>query len=117
MNSEVKEYVATCQPCLLQKQHYGFVKAPMQSFKDSSAMTHIHVDYLGPLPLTRSGNQHVIIFVDRFAKWVEARAVPDNTAVTTAKAFYDLIITRHGFPETLLSDRGTNFLSKLQWAG
>ena len=113
MYSQVKEYIATCQPCLLQKQHYGFVKAPMQSFKDSSAMTHIHVDYLGPLPLTRKGNQHVIIFVDILTKWVEARAVPDNTAVTTAKAFYDLIITRHGFPETLLSDRGTNFLSKL----
>ena len=77
-------------------------------------MTHIHVDYLGPLPLTRRENEHIIIFVDRFTKWVEARTVPDNTAVTTAKeVFYDLIITRNGFPETLLSDRGTNFLSKL----
>ena len=34
--SKVKEYVATRKPCLLRKQHYGFVKAPMQSFKDSS---------------------------------------------------------------------------------
>ena len=71
------------------KRHLGFQKAPLQTFPDSSVMTHIHVDYLGPLPLTGRGNEHVVIFVDRFTKWVETRAVPDLTAVTMAKTFYD----------------------------
>ena len=40
-------------------------------------------------------------------------AVPDTTAPTIARLFVENIVCRHGAPRVLLSDQGTNFLSKL----
>lgn len=46
-------------------------------------------------------------------KWVEARALPDNSAVNTAKFIYEHIITRYGIPIQLTSDRGGHFLNHI----
>ena len=46
-------------------------------------------------------------------KWVEVFAVPDQKAETIARLFVEGVVCRHGAPEELLSDRGTNFLSNL----
>ena len=48
-----------------------------------------------------------------FTKWVEAFAVPNQTAETIAKLLVEEVFCRHDAPENLLSDRGTNFLSDL----
>ena len=55
----------------------------------------------------------VLAFTCRFSLWCEAIAVPTVDAQISARAFYDLIITRHGFVNTLQSDRGSNFLAKM----
>ena len=55
----------------------------------------------------------VLAFTCRFSLWREAIAVPTVDAQISARAFYDLIITRHGFVNTLQSDRGSNFLAKM----
>ena len=65
------------------------------------------------LPLTTDGNRYVACFLDYLTKWVEAFAIPDQRAETITKLFVENIICRHGVPEQLLSDRGTNFLSDL----
>jgi hypothetical protein len=44
-----------------------------------------------------------------FSKMVEWIALPDVTAVTTAKALIKIMYYRHGAPRIIISDRGTNF--------
>ena len=44
---------------------------------------------------------------------VEAYAIPDQHAEMIARLFVENIICRHGVPEELLSDRGSNFMSDL----
>ena len=51
--------------------------------------------------------------MDYFTKWPEVFAVPDQQAETIAKLLVEHVISRHGVPEQLLSDRGANFLSQL----
>ena len=53
------------------------------------------------------------MFVDHLTKWVEAFAVPNQTAETIAHLLVEEIFCRHGAPQQLLSDRGANFLSEL----
>ena len=76
------------------------------------AFDRIAMDILGPLPLTKSGNKYIIVFSDYRTKWPEAACLPSIEAHKVARSFFDLIITRHGAPHTLLSDRGANFLSQ-----
>jgi hypothetical protein len=51
--------------------------------------------------------------MDYLTKWVEAFPMSDQQASTIARLLVEHIICRHGVPEELLSDRGTNFLSDL----
>ncbi|CAI5638952.1 unnamed protein product [Oreochromis niloticus] len=45
--------------------------------------------------------------------WPEAYAVPDQSAVTTARTLVDEMFTRFGVPEELHSDQGRNFESQV----
>ncbi|XP_052809613.1 uncharacterized protein LOC128238078 [Mya arenaria] len=51
--------------------------------------------------------------VDQFTKWVECIPLPNMTAEETARAAVDQFFSRFGCPFQILSDRGTNFESKL----
>ena len=65
---------------------------------------------------SHSGNQYAVVFVDYLTKWLEVFATSDQTALTIAHLFVQQIVSRHGVPTELLSDRGTAFLSKLMQA-
>ena len=94
-------------------RRHKFKRATAQTIPESGIFEHVHADALGPLPLTRKGNQYVMIFTNRFSRWVEAVALPSIDGIRTARGLYDEIITRHGFPRTVPRDRGTNFLGKM----
>ena len=113
MASQIKDYCATCEPCLRRKRRYGNYRAPLIPLTIGMAFERIAVDCLGPLPLTKRGNCYIILFSDYRTKWPEAATVPDIKEQTVARAFYDLIITRHGAPNIILSDRGANFMSRM----
>ena len=51
--------------------------------------------------------------MDYLTKWPEVFAVKDQTAATIATLLVEQIISRHGVPAEVLSDRGKAFLSEL----
>ena len=71
------------------------------------------IDIVGPLSVTTTGNQYIIVATEYLTKWPEARALKDTKATTVAKFIYEEIICRHGCPKVLLSDQGTPFCNEL----
>ena len=65
------------------------------------------------LPVTDSGNHHVVVFQDFLTKWPLAFPVPDQKAVRLVKLLTKEVIPLFGVPEALLSDHGTNLMSTL----
>ena len=63
-------------------------------------------------PCSYDGNKYGIVFMDYLTKWPEVFPVPNQTAETIAQALVE-VISRHGVPAKLLSDRGANFLSDI----
>ena len=51
--------------------------------------------------------------IDRFTRWVELAPVADIRAETVADALVCHLVLRHGCPQQLLSDRGSQFTSRL----
>ena len=76
-------------------------------------MERVHIDFLGPLPKTPRGNEHILMMVDQFTKWVKCVPLPSQTAEVTAKAAVDNFFSRFGCPFQIFSDQGRNFESKL----
>ena len=65
------------------------------------------------MPQTCEGNSHVMVIVDYLTKWTEVFPMQDQSSEIIARLFVYNVICRHGVPNQLLSDRGTNLLSDL----
>ena len=78
----------------------------------SKVWSQIGVDLVGPLQVTSSGNQYIVVAVDYFSKWPEAKAIPSKEAIHVAD-FLNSLFLRHGFPEVLISDQGREFCNAI----
>lgn len=67
---------------------------------------------LGPLSNTANGNQYVIVVTDCYSKLTWAIPSPKTTSTHIANIILDHWIIPHGTPFVLLTDSGTQFVSK-----
>ncbi len=112
MRKDIRTFCRGCLVCASRKGTRQTFKPPLQSIPVGGPFHRVGVDVL-QLPLTVHGNKYVLVFMDYFTKWVEAFPMSDQKTITIATLFVEHIICRHGIPEQLISDRGTNFLSEL----
>ena len=66
------------------------------------------------LPKSPRGNQYLCVFTDYLTRWVEAVPLTDKSADSVARAFLEVIFTRHGLPRTILTDQGTEFQERFK---
>ena len=85
----------------------------MTEYQAEAPMEHVHLDFLGPLPKTKRGNEYILMMVDQFTKWVECKPLPSQTAEETTRAAIANFFSRLGFPFQVYADQGRNFESKL----
>ena len=112
MRADIRQFCQGCLSCASQKGPGRGIRSLLQPIPVRGPFYRVGVDVL-KLPLTSSGNQYLVVFLDYLTKWVEAYPVPDQQTDTTVRLLVENIVCRHGVPEELLSDRGANFLSDL----
>jgi hypothetical protein len=111
--SDTKNYVESCKFCIEYKSPNRIPPVPLQRhFIPTKPMEYVSCDFIGKLPTTNKGNNYILTFIDHFTKFVKLYAVNNQSAETTAEKFLDFACT-FGFPQYLLTDRGTNFTSDL----
>ncbi len=66
----------------------------------------VALDTAGPLPETKSGNIYILVAIDHYSKWCEAKAVADHGAKTVAKFLEDDLIRRYRVPKFVLTNNG-----------
>lgn len=115
MDIDIEDYIRTCEKCNKKKATVSEkTPVPLQlTTPVTRPFQKVAMDIVGPLPQTHSGNKYILTFQDHFSKYPEAFALPDQKAATVAKVFVEEIICRHGTPEKLLTDQGSNFTSDL----
>ena len=112
MRGDVKRFCRGCLTCSTRRGHQPTFRPRLQPIPVGGPFHRVAVDVL-QLPQTVNGNKYVLVFMDYLTKWAEACAMPDQKTDTIARLLVEHVICRHGIPEELLSDRGTNFLSDL----
>ena len=112
LRRDIRKFCRACLNCVSRRGPGHASRPPLVPIPVKGAFHRVAVDVL-QLPLTSSGNKYVIVFMDYLTKWVEAFPTADQQATTVAELMIEHIVCRHGVPEELLSDRGTNFLSDI----
>ncbi|KAE8903833.1 hypothetical protein PF005_g10038 [Phytophthora fragariae] len=113
---DVAEYVRECSTCGSGKGYRPWRNGLMQRMpihELSGPFSLLVVDAVGPLVATPRGNKFILVFADYFTRWVEAFAIPRLDTTTFVETMVNEVISRHGLPERLLSDQGSNFISEL----
>lgn len=113
MMRDIRTYIRSCPIC--QKVKFmGSTKAPLM-IPDTSkcAWNRLSIDLCGPLNVTEKGNKYILTCQDDLTKFVIVSAIPNQEAESVARALIDNVFLVFGSPSGLLSDLGTNFMSKL----
>nr|GEW12460.1 reverse transcriptase domain-containing protein [Tanacetum cinerariifolium] len=98
---------------LLEKETpFVFSKDCIGSFetlkKKLTEATILGIDFMGPFSSSR-GNRYILVAVDYYSKWVEAKALPTNDARVVVN-FLKSLFARFRTPRAIISDRGTHIL-------
>jgi len=110
----VLERVRQCDPCQRNKSQQIPPAGPIQPLPiPAKPWDSVGMDFVGELPLTRSGYNHLLVFVDRLTKMVHlAPTTTTCDAVQTAQLFVQHVFAHHGTPTAFVHDRGTQFTAQ-----
>jgi len=114
LRDDVETYIKGCAVCQRTK---GTTKLPGGTLKTLEVATRpwseISMDFIEQLPRSHQYDS-ILVIVDRLTKW--AIFIPTTTTLTSAglaELILDRLISQHGLPNAIVSDRGSKFTSKL----
>ena len=110
MSTDVAEHCKQC-PCTLAKTSPVRNQGLLQLFPAFKPFEIVHLDVVGPMPLTRAGNRFILTMMDRFSRMVKMVCLPVVTASVIAMAFRNHWLLEYGTPKKTLTDRGSDFTS------
>jgi hypothetical protein len=114
MKIEIARYVAKCDTCRCVKAIHMKTAGPLQSLPIPTwKWEDISVDFIVGLPRTTKGFDSIWVIVDRLTKIAHFLPVKTSYPVLTyAQVYIACILSLHGVPKTIVSDRGSQFVSK-----
>jgi hypothetical protein len=65
-------------------------------------------DMVGPFKTARDGMTHMLVAMDKFTKWIEAKPIKKLDGPTAVTFMRDIIL-RYSYPNNIITDNGTNF--------
>jgi hypothetical protein len=115
MKADVSHWCHDCQQCSRGKSSSQATVAVQPIPVPQQRFSHIHVDLVGPLPVSAAGYSYLFTAIDRSTRWLEAVPLKTMDAASCADALVVAWISRFGVPTAITSDRGAQFFSEL-WA-
>lgn len=111
MLQDTEKWIQKCDRCLKNKTQTNS-RAPLINIKTSQPLELICMDFLS-LETSKGGFQNILVITDHFTRYAQAIPTRNQTAKTTAEAFFNNFVIHYGLPSRIHSDQGANFESKL----
>ena len=114
MKREVAKYVSECNICQRVKTSHHRSAGMLQPLDIPSwKWEDISMDFIVGLPPTSKGYDSIWVIVDRLTK--SAHFIPVKTGYKShqyAELYIARIVSLHGIPRTIISDRGPQFVAR-----
>ncbi|GJS46774.1 reverse transcriptase domain-containing protein [Tanacetum coccineum] len=109
MHRDAREMIRTCNDCQI---HRPVPRNPQHKLTPITAPWPFYkwgIDIAGPFPEGPGKVKFLIVAMDYFTKWIEAKAVATITGNQVKKFVWDNIVCRFGLPGEIISDNGKQF--------
>ncbi|PKA65413.1 hypothetical protein AXF42_Ash005747 [Apostasia shenzhenica] len=112
IHKDAQVFVEKCSQCQyytdMQRQPAGYLK-PINS---SWPFAIWGLDFLGPMPTAIKNYKWILIAVDYFTKWIEAKPLTQPTTQNIENFFWANIVCRYGIPMVIITDNDTPFANQ-----
>lgn len=114
LHTDTREWVIECDTCQRARKPLKRDFMPLFPSQPRELFEQWGLDFVGPLkPSNLHRCKYIVVATEYLTKWGEARALPDNTALSTTWFLYEQIVTRYGIPLQITSDRGVHFVNQV----
>ncbi|GJX95351.1 reverse transcriptase domain-containing protein [Tanacetum coccineum] len=106
---DARDMIKKCKDCQV---HRPIPRQPQQELAPITSPWPFHkwgIDIAGPFPAAAGGLKFLIVAIDYFTKWIEAKAVATITGNQVKRFVWDNIVCRFGLPGEIVSDNGKQF--------
>jgi hypothetical protein len=107
--SDATELVQKCEGCQKCARDQKQPPSLTQLIQPTWSLQKWGLDLLGPLPPAQGNLKYVVVAVEYFSKWIEAKPLATTTSVTVKKFFWQNIVCRFGVPKAITVDNRTQF--------
>ncbi|GJU47006.1 reverse transcriptase domain-containing protein [Tanacetum coccineum] len=109
MHMDARKLIRECNDCQV---HRPVPRNPQQNLSPITSPWPFYkwgIDIAGPFPEGPGKVKFLIVVVDYFTKWIEAKPVATITGNQVKKFVWDNIVCRFGLPGEIVSDNGKQF--------
>ena len=109
MQVDAVELVKKCDKCQCFRNVQRLPAEWLTTITSPWPFTQWGIDIVDPLPLGKGQVKFLLVTIDYFTKWVEAKALTTITEAKIRNCVWKNIICRFGIPMTVISDNGWQF--------
>ncbi|GKE92954.1 reverse transcriptase domain-containing protein [Tanacetum coccineum] len=109
MHMDARNLIRECNDCQI---HRPVPRNPQQNLTPITSLWPFYkwgIDIVGPFPEGPGKVKFLIVDIDYFTKWIEAKAVATITGNQVKKFVWDNIVCRFGLPREIILDNGKQF--------
>jgi hypothetical protein len=101
--SDAADLVQKCENCQKSTRDQKQPSSLTQLIQPTWPLQRWGLALLGPLPLAQGNLKYVVVAVEYFSKWIEAKHLATITSATVQKFFWQNIVCRFGVPKAEMS--------------
>ena len=104
--ADIKEWCRECTACQRAKVTSQPATQVEKMEIPQKRFSHVHVDLVGPLPMSCAGHCYLLTTIDHSTRWFEAVPLADISAETVLEAFISCWVAPFGVPKCFTSHGG-----------
>lgn len=111
LREDIAKHVNSCELCQRNKASTKVAGGLLQPLPiPEQNWSSVSMDFITQLPRTQRGKDSIVVFVDRLSKMTHFAAIRTTaTAEAVADVFFERVVSQHGLPRSLVTDRDSKF--------